>query len=226
MIVRKWLGGLNNLVQIRIHELIHQVDILEALPLNWHHHILQSNHIFMPKMLQQLQFPQRPQRINSVLKRIVDLLNRNFLVRFPVHGRANDAVRSSTDRFDRHVFGIDLEQGLPHGIVMLSLRSNPIWRLNLSRHFLHIKFYSYIFFLCKMSSKSSKIHKRNATITAKYHAFKSHNHKAYLFNFCVCQTNPNSHLIHRKNANFLQFSINKASEPPKIVPRRIHRRKP
>lgn len=122
-------------MQISIHELINQVDISETSPVSGHHHVLERNHILMPDVPQQFQLPQRPQRINPILEHVVDLLYSHFLVGLPVDGGANDAVRPSTYRLDGHVFGVNLEQSLPHGVVMLPLWPYPIWRLHHRRHF-------------------------------------------------------------------------------------------
>lgn len=138
VVVRECLRRLNNLVQIRIHELVNQIHVFEASPMDGQHHILQRNNILVPKIPKKLQLPQGSQRIDAVLERVVYLLYRDLLVGLSVHGGANDAVCPATDGFDGHVLGVDLEQGLPHGVVVLPRRSNPIRRLNRCCHSLII----------------------------------------------------------------------------------------
>lgn len=138
VVVRECLRRLNNLAQIRIHELENQIHVLEASPMDGQHHILQRNNILVPKMPKKLQLPQGSQRIDAVLERVVYLLYRDLLVGLSVHGGANDAVCPATDGFDGHVLGVDLEQGLPHGVVVLPWRSNAIRRLNRCCHSLII----------------------------------------------------------------------------------------
>lgn len=135
MVIRKCLRGLDNLMQICIHKFINHVDIVETPPVDGHHDIFQSNHVFMSKMSEELQFSQSSQCINAVVECIMYLLNCNLLIGFPVNRRAHNTVGPSTNRLDWHIFGVNLKQSLPHGIVMLPWRLNSIWRLNWSCHF-------------------------------------------------------------------------------------------
>lgn len=138
VIICESLRRLNNLMQIGIHEFINQIDILEVSPMTRHHYVFQCDHIFMLKMPKKLQFSQSSQSVNTVLKCIVYLFYCNFLIGFPVHRRAHNTICPSTNRFDGHIFCINLKQGLPHGIIMFPWGPDPIRRLHWSCHFLQI----------------------------------------------------------------------------------------
>lgn len=114
MITGKRLRRLNDMMKIRIHKFVNQIHVLEACPVNWHHNILQSNHILMANVSKKLQFPQCPQRIDTILKHVVDLLDCDFLIGFPIDGRANNPICPSTYGLNRHVFRVNLKQSLPH----------------------------------------------------------------------------------------------------------------
>ena len=135
MITGYRLRGLNDLMKIRIHKFVNQINVLETCPMNRHHNILQSNHIVVPNMSKKLQLPQRSKRINAILKHVGDLLDRDFLIGFPIDGRANNSICPSTNGFDRHVLGVNLKQSLPYWEIMLPSLPNPIRRLNYSSHF-------------------------------------------------------------------------------------------
>lgn len=104
VIVRQCLRRLNNLVQICVHEFINQIDILETIPMNRHHNILQSNDILMVKVAKKLEFTQSSQSINPVLKGILYFFYGNLLVGVFIHRRAHDPVCTATNRLDWHVF--------------------------------------------------------------------------------------------------------------------------
>jgi len=139
VIIRQCLRRLNNLVQIRVHEFINQINILETIPMSRHHDVLQSNHILVVKVAKKLEFTQSPQRINPVLKGILNFLYGNLLIALFIHRRAHNPVSTATDRLDWHVFWINLKQGLPHGEIMLPFSPDSVWRINRSSHFLQIK---------------------------------------------------------------------------------------
>jgi len=140
VIIRKCLGRLNNLMQISVHEFVNEINILKIIPMIRHHDVFQSNNILMVKMSKKFQFTQSSKRINAIFKRILYLLYCNFLICFPIDRRTNNPISSSTNRLNRHIFGVNFKQGLPHGKIMLSFNSYPVRRLNRSRHSLQIKF--------------------------------------------------------------------------------------
>lgn len=114
MFVGQRLRGLDDLVQIGVHELVNQVHILEASAVDRQHHILQGNHILMLDVPQELELPQGPQRVDPVLEHVVDLLDRDLLVRLPIDRRAHHAVRSFPDGLDGYILGVHLKQSFPH----------------------------------------------------------------------------------------------------------------
>lgn len=139
VIIRKCLGRLNNLMQIGVHEFINKINILKIIPMIRHHDVFQSNNILMVKMSKKFQFTQSSKCINAILKSVLYFLNCNFLIGFPIDRRTNNPISSSTNGLNRHIFGVNLKEGLPHGKIMLSFNSYPVRRLNRSRHSLQIK---------------------------------------------------------------------------------------
>ena len=92
----------------------------------------------MVQVPKKFQFTQSSQCINTIFKGILYLLDGNLFIGLSIHGRAHNSICSSAYRLDGDVFCVNLKQGLPHGIIMLSFSSDPVWRLNRSRHSLQI----------------------------------------------------------------------------------------
>ena len=138
VVIGQRLRRLDNLMQIRVHELGDQVDILEAPPMYRHHYILQGNDILMAQVPKELQLAQRPQRIHAVVKDVVYLLDGDLLVGLLVDRGANYPVGSSSDGLDRHVLGVDLKHRLVHRVVMLPMVLLAIQRSYHLRHFLFL----------------------------------------------------------------------------------------
>lgn len=88
MLLGECLIGSNDLVEVSVHELICNVNIIEGVPLRWRYYIPNRNNILMIHMPQQLDLSQRPLRIDPVVECIRNLLHRNVLVRLRIQSRA------------------------------------------------------------------------------------------------------------------------------------------
>jgi hypothetical protein len=64
------LRGADDLVQVRVHELVHHVHIIEFVPAGGHHNVHDGNDVLMAQMPEQLDFPQGAPGIGQVLKRV------------------------------------------------------------------------------------------------------------------------------------------------------------
>jgi hypothetical protein len=91
VLVRKRLRGADDLVQVGVHELVHQVHVVEALP-GGLHDVAHADDVVMAQVAQQLDLPQRATRVREVLERIADFLDGHLLPGHRVLCRAHHAV--------------------------------------------------------------------------------------------------------------------------------------
>ena len=80
VLLRQVVVGLDNLVQIRLHQLEHDVDVTKLAGMRRQHHVLDLHHVWVLQLSQQLDLTQDTRR---VLRRAV-----------PSGGREGRAVRS------------------------------------------------------------------------------------------------------------------------------------
>ncbi|GER42986.1 HipA protein [Striga asiatica] len=120
---------------VRVHQLVHHVQVLKAPPIGRRHHILENDHILVLCPTQQHHLPQSPERVHPITEYVVDFLDGHTLVCQPIDRRANHAVCTSAYGLYGDVSSIDFEQGTPHCVVVLPFGSNSIWGLYWGCHF-------------------------------------------------------------------------------------------
>ena len=79
MLVCEGLGGPDDLMQICVHQVMHQIHVLEVLLRCWPHDILQPNNVWMLKVPQQLHLSQRLSAVGCMLKSVAELLDGDLL---------------------------------------------------------------------------------------------------------------------------------------------------
>ena len=110
VVVREVLAGVNDPMEIRLHEVGDDVDVLKGLERARLENVNNTHHILVLQVLQQLDLAQDALRVNDVIKRTRDLLDRHLLPRLCVAARNDDAVRAVADRFDELVLRVDLRR--------------------------------------------------------------------------------------------------------------------
>lgn len=79
MVVRQRLRGTDDLVKVRVHEVINYVYIVEDGARRSREHILYGYDVVMVEVAQEAQLPQCALGVNGVVKRVWDLLDGQFL---------------------------------------------------------------------------------------------------------------------------------------------------
>lgn len=75
-------------MEISVHELISNVNIVKDIPLRWGDNVPNGNNVFMIHMSEQLDLPQSPLCIDLVVESIRNLLNGHVLARLRIQSRA------------------------------------------------------------------------------------------------------------------------------------------
>ena len=107
---REVVVGLDDLVQIRLHQLEDDVDVAELPRRRRQHDVLDVDDVGVAQQAQQLDLAQDARRVRDVVEHVVDLLDRDPLARRVVDGRADDAVAALAD---------DLADGVAVGLAVL-----------------------------------------------------------------------------------------------------------
>ena len=90
---------LDHLMEIRLHKLKNNIDILELPPRRREHDVLNLNYVWVTKQPKELDLPQYACGIRDVLKHIIDLLDSNPLTGAGIYGCSNYSVASFANDF-------------------------------------------------------------------------------------------------------------------------------
>ena len=113
VVVGERLLRVDDVVQVGVEQLGHQVDVLPVLRLagGRHHDVAQVEHVLVRKVLQQPDLAQDALAVDGVLERVGDLLDRHLVARLRVLRRADEAVRALAHALLHLVPLVDLERG-------------------------------------------------------------------------------------------------------------------
>ena len=89
----------DHLMEIRLHELKNNIDVLELPPRRREHDVLNLDYVWVMKQPEELDLPQYACGIRDVLKHIIDLLDSNPLTGAGVHSCSNYSVAPFTNDF-------------------------------------------------------------------------------------------------------------------------------
>lgn len=92
--------GLDNLVQIRLHQFKNNINVLEIPSRRWQHDVLDLDYVRMAQQPQKLDFPQDSRCVRDVLKDVVNFLYSDFLTGMGIDCRAHDPI-TSCSKFNR-----------------------------------------------------------------------------------------------------------------------------
>ena len=88
VILRQGLVAANDLVEVCVHQLIHDVHVVEILPRGRSDDVTDSNDILMVHMAQELDFSEGSLGIDPVVEGVANLLDGNLFPCFGIHSRA------------------------------------------------------------------------------------------------------------------------------------------
>ena len=98
MMVRcKVVVGANHCVQITLHQLKDDVNVLVGSRIRGEHNVLDFNHVRVLEKPQELDFTKDSGSISDMLKYVLNALDGNALTREVVDGCADDAVGAFAD---------------------------------------------------------------------------------------------------------------------------------
>ena len=100
MLLSQVIVSFDDLVQIRLHELKHDVNVFELSFRRRKHDAFDLDYIRMPQETEKLDLAEDAERVGDVFEDVIDLLYRYFLSRVGVDGRAHDSVASFPDHFE------------------------------------------------------------------------------------------------------------------------------
>ena len=100
MLLSQVIISFDDLVQIRLHELKHDVNVFELSFRRRKHDALDLDYIRMPQEAEKLDLAEDTERVGDVFEDVVDLLDSDFLSRVRVDGCAHDSVASFPDDFE------------------------------------------------------------------------------------------------------------------------------
>jgi hypothetical protein len=89
----------DHLMEIRLHELKNNIDVLELPPRRREHDVLNLDYVWVTKQPEELDLPQYACGIRDVLKHIIDLLDSNPLTGAGVRSCSNYFVAPFTNDF-------------------------------------------------------------------------------------------------------------------------------
>ena len=92
--------SLNNLMEIRLHELENDVNVFELSFRRRKHDALDLDYVRMPQEPEKLDLAEDTESVGDVFEDVVDLLDGDFLSRVRVDGCAHDSVASFPDDFE------------------------------------------------------------------------------------------------------------------------------
>lgn len=100
MLLGQIIIGLDNLVQIRLHQFKNNINVLEIPSRRWQHDVLDLDYVRMAQQPQKLDFPQDSRCVRDVLKDVVNFLYSDFLTGMGIDCRAHDPI-TSCSKFNR-----------------------------------------------------------------------------------------------------------------------------
>mmetsp|Transcript_12372 Transcript_12372/g.22331 ORF Transcript_12372/g.22331 Transcript_12372/m.22331 type:complete len:229 (-) Transcript_12372:314-1000(-) len=115
MVQAQTLFGINDSVQIRLHQFTDNVDILKIVHIPHHgrHHIINAHNIFVLEMLEQLDLAKDALGIDLILKRLGHHLDGHAVVQMSVLCRNDDPVRSRSNHAGEGILGVDRKRVIP-----------------------------------------------------------------------------------------------------------------
>jgi hypothetical protein len=110
VLVREVVLRVDDLVQVGLHEVEHDVDVDERLILRRRDEIAQADDILVLEVPEHLDLAQDALRVDQIVERVDDLLDRDLAVRDLIQRRADDTVGTATERLERRVLDIDAKE--------------------------------------------------------------------------------------------------------------------
>mmetsp|Transcript_33334 Transcript_33334/g.99266 ORF Transcript_33334/g.99266 Transcript_33334/m.99266 type:complete len:427 (-) Transcript_33334:1908-3188(-) len=120
MLVRQWLRGADDLMQIGVHELVDCVDVVVVVAVRRQLNIAYCDNILMMQVTQQLDFAKRAPSVGEVFEGVADFLDGHLLSRHLVLRGTHDAIGPLPDRFDWDVLVVNLEDASPNNVAGLA----------------------------------------------------------------------------------------------------------
>eukprot|EP01139_Manchomonas_bermudensis_P015046 Amastigsp_a509387_154.p3 type:complete len:153 gc:universal Amastigsp_a509387_154:884-1342(+) len=113
VVVREHIRGRADVVQVRVHQIRHNVDRLERVAILDNHKITDPDNVLVVKVREQPQLAKRPLGVNEVLKHVLDFLDGKGLACRAIRRLAHAAKGAFTqkNRVLQRVLGVDVE---PH----------------------------------------------------------------------------------------------------------------
>jgi len=94
---REVVVGLDDLVEVGLHQLEDDVDVTELTPRGWEHDVPDLDNIWVAQEAEQLDLPKDAGGVRDVLKDVIDLLDGDALASVGVDGGGNHAVAALAD---------------------------------------------------------------------------------------------------------------------------------
>ena len=120
VLIGKCLGAPDDLVQVRVHELIDDVDVVIFVFVGRFLNIPDCDDVLMPKMSEQFNLPQRPPRVRKILEGVSDLLDCHLLPSHQILCTANNPIGTLANGLDRLVLIINNELAAPNDVGCLA----------------------------------------------------------------------------------------------------------
>mmetsp|Transcript_6396 Transcript_6396/g.22521 ORF Transcript_6396/g.22521 Transcript_6396/m.22521 type:complete len:236 (+) Transcript_6396:912-1619(+) len=118
---RQVVVRLYHLVQVRLHQLEHHVQVIVPVRVGREHDVLDLHDVGVLEQPHELHLAQDPRRVGDVVEDLLDLLDGNLLARLAVGGAAHDAIAALADDV------VDLVAvGLAVGAEEVSLLRHPL----------------------------------------------------------------------------------------------------
>ena len=114
VLVRERLRRADDLVQVCVHQLIHQVHVVELGQRGRAQHVVQRHDVVVAQVAQQLYLAQRASRVCCVLESVANLLDGHAFVAHRVGRAAHHAVGALAQRFDGRVAQVQLRGRCKH----------------------------------------------------------------------------------------------------------------
>jgi hypothetical protein len=134
VVVRQGLGRPDYLMQVRVHQFIHNVQVVEGPSPQRLHDVFDSNDVLMIEMPKQPDFSQRPARIGGILECIANFLDSNLFPSLHIPSRAHNPVSALPNRFYWLILCIDLKERSPQHELVLPRGAGTLWGIDTSGH--------------------------------------------------------------------------------------------
>mmetsp|Transcript_68291 Transcript_68291/g.213604 ORF Transcript_68291/g.213604 Transcript_68291/m.213604 type:complete len:378 (+) Transcript_68291:256-1389(+) len=112
VLVVQHLLGVDDLVEVRLHEVRDDVDVVK-IGVVWRVHVQDANDVVVLEVPQELDLAQDPLAVHEVAEGVRNLLHRQFLTLLRVRERADRAIGAGANLLDELQVGRDLELHLP-----------------------------------------------------------------------------------------------------------------